>query len=46
MAKVISPLKLAKDTTVGRAILWMIVPKGLPYALVNQPLGKKLFLKC
>ncbi|UDG81209.1 DNA-directed RNA polymerase subunit beta' [Candidatus Hartigia pinicola] len=29
------------DTTIGRAILWMIVPKGLPYALVNQVLGKK-----
>lgn len=34
------------DTTIGRAILWMIVPKGLPYSLVNQPLGKKQFLKC
>ena len=34
-----------KDTTVGRAILWMIVPKGLPYALVNQPLGKKAISK-
>lgn len=29
------------DTTIGRAILWMIVPKGLPYSIVNQPLGKK-----
>ncbi|MFP3019401.1 MAG: DNA-directed RNA polymerase subunit beta' [Arsenophonus sp.] len=29
------------DTTIGRAILWIIVPKGLPYVLVNQPLGKK-----
>lgn len=29
------------DTTVGRAILWMIVPKGLPYSIVNQCLGKK-----
>ncbi|MGP1953327.1 MAG: DNA-directed RNA polymerase subunit beta' [Arsenophonus sp. ET-KM2-MAG3] len=29
------------DTTIGRAILSMIVPKGLPYSLVNQPLGKK-----
>ncbi|KAA1446815.1 DNA-directed RNA polymerase subunit beta', partial [Escherichia coli] len=29
------------DTTIGRAILWMIVPRGLPYSLVNQPLGKK-----
>ncbi len=25
-----------KDTTVGRAILWMIVPKGLPYTIVNR----------
>lgn len=29
-----------KDTTVGRAILWMIVPKGLPYTIVNRALGK------
>nr|BET44422.1 MAG: DNA-directed RNA polymerase subunit beta' [Candidatus Aschnera chinzeii] len=29
------------DTTIGRAILWMIVPNGLPYTLVNQNLGKK-----
>uniref|UniRef100_A0A3B0MM57 DNA-directed RNA polymerase subunit beta' n=2 Tax=cellular organisms TaxID=131567 RepID=A0A3B0MM57_9GAMM len=33
------------DTTIGRAILWMIVPKGLPYSLVNQPLGKKAISK-
>lgn len=33
------------DTTIGRAILWMIVPKGLPYSLINQPLGKKLISK-
>ncbi|MDU0862825.1 MAG: DNA-directed RNA polymerase subunit beta' [Serratia marcescens] len=33
------------DTTIGRAILWMIVPKGLPYAIVNQPLGKKAISK-
>lgn len=33
------------DTTVGRAILWMIVPKGLPYELVNQALGKKAISK-
>ncbi|MFP1496896.1 hypothetical protein ACLB1Q_19550 [Escherichia coli] len=26
-----------KDTTVGRAILWMIVPKGLPFLLHRQP---------
>ncbi len=29
------------DTTVGRAMLWQIVPKGLPYSIVNQKLGKK-----
>lgn len=33
------------DTTIGRAILWMIVPKGLSYSLVNQPLGKKAISK-
>lgn len=29
------------DTTIGRSILWMIVPKGLSFSLVNQVLGKK-----
>ncbi|AKC60701.1 DNA-directed RNA polymerase subunit beta' [Blochmannia endosymbiont of Camponotus (Colobopsis) obliquus] len=29
------------DTTIGRSILWMIVPKGLSFTLVNQVLGKK-----
>ncbi len=29
------------DTTIGRAMLWQIVPKGLPYSIVNQSLGKK-----
>ncbi|MCF7364469.1 DNA-directed RNA polymerase subunit beta' [Vibrio diazotrophicus] len=29
------------DTTVGRAMLWQIVPSGLPYSIVNQKLGKK-----
>ncbi|MFD2176954.1 DNA-directed RNA polymerase subunit beta' [Veronia pacifica] len=29
------------DTTVGRAMLWAIVPEGLPYSIVNQALGKK-----
>ncbi|VAX77158.1 DNA-directed RNA polymerase subunit beta' [Serratia symbiotica] len=33
------------ETTIGRAILWMIVPKGLPYSIVNQPLGKKAISK-
>ena len=29
------------DTTVGRTILWGIVPKGLPYAMINQRMKKK-----
>ncbi|VFP87120.1 DNA-directed RNA polymerase subunit beta' [Candidatus Erwinia haradaeae] len=29
------------NTTIGRAILWMIVPKGLPFSIVNQTLGKQ-----
>ena len=33
------------DTTIGRAILWMIVPKGLPYSIINQALGKKAISK-
>jgi len=33
--------KKITNTTIGRAILWMIVPKGLPYSIVNQILGKK-----
>ncbi|MCV2518822.1 MAG: DNA-directed RNA polymerase subunit beta' [Candidatus Lightella neohaematopini] len=28
------------NTTIGRAILWMIVPKGLSFKLINQVLGK------
>ncbi|MBW8191668.1 DNA-directed RNA polymerase subunit beta' [Neiella marina] len=34
-----------KDTTVGRAILWNIIPDGLPYELVDQALGKKQISK-
>jgi DNA-directed RNA polymerase subunit beta' len=30
-----------KDTTVGRALLWDIVPAGLPFDLVNQAMSKK-----
>lgn len=33
------------ETTVGRAILWIIVPKGLSFSLVNQTLGKKAISK-
>ena len=29
------------DTTVGRILLWNIVPKGLPFEIVNQPMVKK-----
>ena len=29
------------DTTVGRAILSLILPKGMPFASINQALGKK-----
>jgi DNA-directed RNA polymerase subunit beta' len=29
------------DTTVGRALLFRIIPKGLPFELVNLPLNKK-----
>jgi DNA-directed RNA polymerase subunit beta' len=30
-----------RDTTVGRAILWQICPKGMPFELIDLPLGKK-----
>jgi DNA-directed RNA polymerase subunit beta' len=30
-----------RDTTVGRAILWQVCPKGMPYDLIDKPLGKK-----
>ena len=29
------------ETTVGRILLWEIVPEGLPFELVNQPMVKK-----
>ncbi len=29
------------DTTVGRVVLWRIVPEGLPFDLVNQAMTKK-----
>ncbi|MBN7823109.1 DNA-directed RNA polymerase subunit beta', partial [Bowmanella sp. Y57] len=29
------------DTTVGRAILSLILPQGLPFELINQAMGKK-----
>ncbi|NTS78850.1 DNA-directed RNA polymerase subunit beta' [Catenovulum sp. SM1970] len=30
-----------KETTVGRAILSLVLPEGLPFALIDQPMGKK-----
>ncbi len=30
-----------EDSTVGRALLWEIVPRGLPYELTNQNMNKK-----
>jgi len=35
------PKTTLRDTTVGRAIMWQVCPKGLPYDLIDQPLGKK-----
>ncbi len=29
------------DTTIGRALLWEVVPPGLPFELVNKPMVKK-----
>ncbi|MBU3023505.1 DNA-directed RNA polymerase subunit beta' [Aestuariibacter sp. A3R04] len=29
------------ETTVGRAIFSLILPKGLPFEIINQPMGKK-----
>ncbi len=29
------------DTTVGRALLFRILPKGAPFSLVDQPMKKK-----
>jgi DNA-directed RNA polymerase subunit beta' len=33
--------KYIVDTTVGRALLWDVVPDGLSYDMVNQPMTKK-----
>ena len=38
---VAEPQTRLQQTTVGRAILWRIVPAGLTYALINQPMKKK-----
>jgi DNA-directed RNA polymerase subunit beta' len=38
---VFEPVTKLRDTTVGRAILWQVCPDGMPYDLIDQPLGKK-----
>ncbi|MGP7734283.1 DNA-directed RNA polymerase subunit beta' [Oceanimonas smirnovii] len=30
-----------RDTTIGRAILSLIVPKGMPFSMIDQAMGKK-----
>lgn len=35
------PKTYVVDTTVGRALIWDIVPKGLPYEIINRRLTKK-----
>ena len=35
------PTTTLRDTTIGRAIMWQVCPTGLPYDLIDQPLGKK-----
>ena len=32
------------DTTVGRILLWNIVPDGFPFSMVNHTMKKKIFL--
>ena len=33
--------KLLAETTVGRVLLWEIVPAGMPFELINKPMVKK-----
>ena len=37
----LEPKITLRDTTIGRAILWQVCPDGMPYDLIDQPLGKK-----
>ncbi|MRI32989.1 DNA-directed RNA polymerase subunit beta' [Endozoicomonas sp. OPT23] len=37
--------KFLADTTIGRILLWEIVPMGLPFELVNQAMKKKAISK-
>ncbi|MGO4999278.1 DNA-directed RNA polymerase subunit beta' [Oceanisphaera sp. W20_SRM_FM3] len=34
-----------RETTIGRAILSLIVPKGLPFSMIDQAMGKKQISK-
>ncbi|MEM1243275.1 MAG: DNA-directed RNA polymerase subunit beta' [Pseudomonadota bacterium] len=33
--------RVLTESTVGRALIWEIVPKGLPFEIINKPLTKK-----
>ena len=37
----LEPVTKLRDTTVGRALLSQILPKGLPFELIDKPLKKK-----
>ncbi|QTS83785.1 DNA-directed RNA polymerase subunit beta' [Coxiella endosymbiont of Amblyomma nuttalli] len=37
--------ELLTNTTVGRVLLWQIVPAGLPFVLIDQPMTKKAVTK-
>ncbi|MGK2896844.1 MAG: DNA-directed RNA polymerase subunit beta' [Candidatus Makana argininalis] len=39
--KIFLKKKTIKNTTIGRAILWNIIPKGLKFSIVNKTLCKK-----
>jgi len=38
---IVSKRKFLAETTMGRVLLWDIVPEGLPFELVNQPMKKR-----
>ncbi len=37
----LEPVRSLIDTTIGRALLYRVVPAGVPYELVNRDMGKK-----
>ncbi|CAL4317914.1 DNA-directed RNA polymerase subunit beta' [Buchnera aphidicola] len=43
--KKIKKKKKIVNTTIGRSILWMIVPKGLPFSMINKTLKKNTISK-